>query len=314
MRPQPPVPADAIRQLIRQRHAAFAEALLATVQSPTDEGVHRTRVAARSLRALLGVLKPCLAPRLQARARRDLRSMASELGERREADVRREWLARLASSSGALAPGAYRELVLQLERDRERASSRLVEHMGSEACRERLERIEATLKDRRLVKGEDCPGALLRRRVRRRWKALQRRLGDVGQDPRELHKLRIAAKNARYASETLSPLLGLEVRSPLRELKKLQDALGEHRDATEALGWLDRLGEPLGPVLEARLAAPIEHVRTKRLKQLARFGERFEMPDLRPGAALKRSRTPGRRSPAGDGSARPATGRRAASR
>ncbi len=263
------------------------------MQSPTVERVHRSRVAARSLRALLAVLKPCLAPKLRARARRDLRSMASELGERREADVRRKWLGDLAESSGALAPGAYRELILRLERDRERASARLQEHLRSEACRARLERIAAALGDRRLVIEQECPDELLRRRLRRRWKVLHRRLASHDHDSAALHALRIAAKNARYASEGLSPLLGIDLRSSLKELRKLQDMLGEHRDATQALEWLDHLGEPLGPVLKSRLAMPIERVRAKRLKQLARFGERFEVPDLAARAQVSRSRASG---------------------
>ena len=284
----------------------------ATARSPTAAHVHRSRVTARNLRALLAVLKPCLAPRLQVRARRDLRSMASELGERREADVRRDWLGRLASSSSRLAPGACRELVLRLERDQRQAGARLQEHLASGTCSARLERIAATLNDRRLVPEQVCPDALLRKRLRRRWKRLHTRLASHDQDAAALHALRIAAKNARYASEDLSPLLGLELKPALKDLRKLQDALGEHRDATESLDWLDGLGEPLGPVLKARLVAPVERVRAKRLKQIARLGERFEVPDLAARAPLSRERAA--RSPAGGGCARPAAGRRGASR
>jgi CHAD domain-containing protein len=271
-------------------------------------------VAARSLRALLAVLKPALSPTLRARARRDLRNMASEFGERREADVRREWLGRLAGSSGVLAPGAYRELLSRLERERELASVRLRKHLRSESCRHRLERIEATLRDPGLVEEEEIRDALLRKRLRRRWKALGRRLARHGTEPEALHALRIAAKKARYASETLSPLLGVDLTSPLQDLKALQDALGEHRDATEALDWLDRLGEPLGPVLKARLVAPVERVRTKRLKQLGRLADRFAVPDLAAPGSVSRGRRRGRRSPGGAAAARPAAGRRAASR
>jgi CHAD domain-containing protein len=308
----PPIEAHAIRLLIRRRHAAFARTMRDTARSPTARRVHRARVEARGLRSLLTVLKPCLAPALQARARRDLRSMASELGERREADVRREWLGRLAASSAGLAPGACRELVLRLERDQQQADARLQEHLASATFHARLERISATLTERRLVAEQECPDALLRKRLRRRWKVLRRRLARHDRDPAALHALRIAAKNARYASEGLAPLLGLELKQALKDLRKLQEALGEHRDATEALDWLDGLGEPLGPVLKTRLAAPIERVRAKRLKQLARLGERFELPDLTGRAPVSRTRVG--RSPAGGGRARPAAGRRGASR
>ena len=187
-------------------------------------------------------------------------------------------------------------------------------HLRSDACRARLERIEAALCDPGMVVAGEIPQGRLRKRVRRRWKALKRGLARHETDPAALHALRIAAKKARYATETLSPLLGLQPAAPLRDLKKLQDALGEHRDATEASDWLDRLGEPLGPVLKARLSAPIERVRQQRLRQVARLADRIVVPDLAPRAQVSRRRPRGRPAPAGGGSARRAAGRRGASR
>jgi CHAD domain-containing protein len=92
--------------------------------------------------------------------------------------------------------------------------------------------------------------------------------------------LRLAAKHARYATETLAPLLQLDPRLKLRMLKRLQDCLGEHRDAGEALHWLDRLGEPFGPVLKSRLAGPIAKVQARHMRELDRLACRFEMPRL----------------------------------
>jgi CHAD domain-containing protein len=308
------IPAEALHRLLVRRHAVFARAVGEAARSPTPRRVHRSRVAARNLRALLSVLKPCLAPARQARLRRDLRDAAAAFGERREADVRREWMGRLAVSSGALAPGACRELLLQLEREREAATGRLQRRLGSEAFRGRLARIAATLGDPRLVSVDEVPERLLRKRLRRRWKALRRPLAGLERDPAALHALRIAAKKARYASEALAPLLGLDLDHAIKDLRKLQDALGEHRDATEALGWLEQLGEPLGPVLKSRLEAPIERARLRDLKQLERLARRYEVPDLSSRPRVRRARRPARRSPSGVARATPAAGRRAASR
>lgn len=311
---QPPIPTDDVRRLLKQRHVVFARAVREAAGSPTARRVHRSRVAARNLRALLTVLKPWLAPTLRVRARRDLRNMAAEFAESREADVRRQWLGALAASSGTLAPGAYRELVLRLERERDQATTRLRNHLRSEACRSRLQRIDATLQDPGLFVQDQIPDALLRRRVRRRWKVLQRGLARRGTDAAALHALRIAAKKARYASEVLSPLLDLDLAVPMRGLKSLQDALGEHRDATEALDWLDRLGEPLGPVLETGLASSVERVRAKRMKQVRRLAGRFDVPDLAPRAAVSRRPRRGHRSRAGGAPAIRSGGRRGVSR
>lgn len=286
--------ADDLRRLIQTRHANFRAELEAVERSPGPDAIHRTRVAARSLRSLLATLKPLLRPSLLARARRDLRNMAAELGDVREADVRRAWLAGLAQDSQALAPGACRSLVLELERDRNASRKRLRRHLQSQAYRERIQRLAATLGDRRFVAGRRDSGDIVAQRLRKRWKRLQDALEARSGDPEALHELRLAAKHARYASEALMPLLGIEDREALRALKRLQDCLGEHRDATEALAWLADLGEPLGPVLLGRLEDPIERVRARRLRDLDRLAARFAMPRLAPPVA-----TPGRRRAAG---------------
>lgn len=306
------IPAAEIRRLIARRHAALKEALQATVRSATVARVHRARVLARGLRALLATLGPCLGKGARARARRDLRNLAAELGERREADVRQAWLTQLAASSGALAPGAHRRLVEALESERRRSGERLRRHLASTAFRERLARLEATLLSPRLVKGREVPAALLRQRLRRRWEKVRKGLRSHGDDPVALHRLRIDVKKARYASDALAPLLGIEKPAAQGQLKRLQDALGDYRDATEALEWLSGLGEPSGPVLATRMARPIARVRRLRLEQLGRLAAEFEVPAL---AAWREVRAgPGRRSPAGDGPARRSGGRRAASR
>lgn len=296
--------ADDLRRLIESRHASFRAQFAAVERSPGKDAVHRTRVAARSLRSLLATLKPLLRPSLLARARRDLRNMAAEFADVREADVRRAWLADLARESGALSRGACGALVAELEREQDAGRKRLRKHLRSQACRERSLRLAATLGDRRLVTGARRTGDLLAKRLHTRWKRLRRALETRSGDPDALHELRLAAKHARYASEALMPLLGIEDRRALRTLKRLQDCLGEHRDATEALAWLANLGEPIGPVLLARLADPIAGVQSRRLQELDRLAAGFTMPTL-----ARCVFSPGRR-PATGRSARSSTPRR----
>jgi len=286
--------ADDLRRLIETRHAALRAELGAVERSPGRDAIHRTRVAARSLRSLLATLKPLLRPSLLARARRDLRNMAAELGDVREADVRRAWLADLARDSEALSPGACRALELELDRDRDASRKRLRRHLQSQAYRERSLRLAATLGDRRFMTAGRNAGEVVALRLQRRWQRLRRAFDARSADPEALHELRLAAKHTRYASEALMPLLGIEDRKALKDLKRLQDCLGEHRDATEALAWLASLGEPLGPVLLGRLEDPIGRVRSRRLRELDGLAKRFKMPRLAPRVA-----TPGRRRAAG---------------
>ena len=276
---EPALSAAQLRDLIEARRARLDEALQRVGRSAARKPVHQTRVAARSLRSLLCTLKPLLRPGLFARVRRDLRNVAIELEDIRAADVRRDFLAALAAESGALGPGAQRQLVLSLERDQDAARTRFAPHAHSVAFGERRERLMVALVDPRLVmaRGNLAPAVL--RRLRKRWKRLRTALRANHEDPGTLHELRLAVKHARYAGEALMPLLGLDPRQQGRQLVRLQDCLGEHHDALEALEWLDRLGEPLGPILKAPLEPGIRHLLRKRERQLDRLAARLVAPD-----------------------------------
>ena len=304
----PAVRAADLRRLIAERHGAFDSALRRAQRSPGVDAVHEARVTARSLRSLLATLAPLLRPRLLARARRDLRNMACEFEDAREADVRRTWLSGIAQRSEALPPGASRVLVAELERERSAARRRLARHLRSQAFRERVERLATTLADPRLIREDAEPGGVVEARLARRWKRLKRALHHRSTDPGALHELRLAVKHARYASEALMPLLGIDARKEIRRLKRLQDCLGEQRDATEALGWLEGLGEPLGPVLRQPLEGPVGKLAARRLRELDRLAAKFRVPEPVP-----RRVSPGRR-PAAARSARSRGPRRRRSR
>jgi len=290
--------------LISERHALVAEEMRAAARTLGIRQVHRARVAARTLRSVLATLRPLLRPALFERGRRDLRNAALELGAIRESDVRRDWLVAFIAGTGTLPPGARQQLLVALEAGREEARGAFRNHVASLAYRERLERLDATLNDPRLViaSGELLP--VVHERVVRRWKRLRKALRGHARDAQSLHEIRLAAKHARYASEVLLPLAGLDPRPHVKVLKRLQDCLGDHRDAEQALAWLEALGEPLGPVLLAHLESPICRLLAKRERQLDRLRDRFDMPaDLRRWSSGARERiSPARRRRAGQSS------------
>ena len=74
----------------------------------------------------------------------------------------------------------------------------------------------------------------LRKTVRR----AQRRPSD-----RHLHKVRIRAKQVRYAAELLAPVIGKQAVSTAKAAKHLQTLLGHHQDAVQAQQWLRRQAE-----------------------------------------------------------------------
>jgi CHAD domain-containing protein len=57
-------------------------------------------------------------------------------------------------------------------------------------------------------------------------------------DDRALHRLRILAKQLRYASETAVPVIGRRARRTASAAEGLQSVLGEFHDTVTAEAWL----------------------------------------------------------------------------
>jgi CHAD domain-containing protein len=56
--------------------------------------------------------------------------------------------------------------------------------------------------------------------------------------PEELHRIRILAKRARYATEAAEPFAGKEAEALAEALAAVQDVLGAYQDAIVAEAWL----------------------------------------------------------------------------
>nr|MDQ2726167.1 CHAD domain-containing protein [Actinomycetota bacterium] len=80
----------------------------------------------------------------------------------------------------------------------------------------------------------------LGRLVRRPWRQLRRAVDRLGADAddRELHRIRIRAKQVRYAAELAGPVVGRPAQRLARGAKALQGTLGDHNDAVNAEAWL----------------------------------------------------------------------------
>ncbi len=87
------------------------------------------------------------------------------------------------------------------------------------------------------------------------WRALRKRVRKAGRRPTDaqLHKIRIGAKQLRYASELAAPVVGKAARRTASRAERLQTVLGDHHDAVFAEAWLRSVSTdlPPGAVLEA---------------------------------------------------------------
>ncbi len=212
----------------------------AVVRADTDvEGVHQARVSTRRLRSELVTFSDAIESPTGAELLAECKWLGGLLGAVRDLDVlylrieRRRIghsssapvLERLAAERGA----RYRELIIALDSYRYR---RLVE------------RLSAFAGEPALVPGaaDKSPADLLMPRVIDSWTAVAEHESKLAWAPRdrELHRLRILARNARYSASVAASFGPPTMDRLARRLAKLQQVLGDLNDASRAIAWLDK--------------------------------------------------------------------------
>jgi CHAD domain-containing protein len=209
------------------------------------------RVAVRWLRAILSAFSQML-PRDQRRwVSKELGWLGNALGPARNLDV----------FASTLVAGAPRRLI---EPDRRKALSAAVARQRRLAYANAVAAIRSPRYTAMLLRllrwfdtcgwqsddsSEDLRepiGVLAARVLDRRMERVKRRSVDFAdQYPEQRHRLRIALKKLRYASEALAKLYDTEkVRPFVRRLKQLQDDLGEISDVRVAHHIVAELSGP----------------------------------------------------------------------
>ena len=243
------------RQVIQSAIASSVARLLLQLPAArlgTDpEGVHQARVAARRLRSDLKTFKPLLDSEWSADLQEQLRWLIDELGAVRDNDVLGAKLRDVIERHPEIEPDAARGVFHQVQLERRRGRRRLLRHLGDVRAIELLDHLVAAAAAPATVKRAARPArAVMPQLVRKRWKRLDRAIDGVGRRPTaaELHRVRILAKQLRYASEAVAPAAGKQARKFANDAASIQDALGELNDATVIGGWLaataDRLDGP----------------------------------------------------------------------
>jgi CHAD domain-containing protein len=211
------------------------------------EHVHKARVATRRLRSDLRTFRPLLDADWDRQIRNDLRSVASALGEVRDADV---LMARLRGQIDSLEgpeAAAASALLAQLGSERELANARLLGVLDGEPYVLLLDRLVAAaanppmahLDAGGLPASRTLPGL-----VAKPWRRLRRWVAGLGDEPADdaLHEVRKRAKQLRYASEAAAPVKGRPAVKLAGAAEDLQEVLGEFHDAVVAGAWLREHG------------------------------------------------------------------------
>jgi triphosphatase len=222
-------------QILRNEPAAMAR---------QPEGIHQMRVAVRRLRSALSAFKPMLPAEHHRWANGELKQIAGALGAARNWDVFAASLVPPVSSALPLDHD-LEHLASAKEGRRQASYDAAIEEIRSPRYTAALLRLMRWFEARgwrdqpvsehsaRLLApiGELAPG-LLDQRLRRVEKR-SRHFAKLG--PPQRHKLRIALKQLRYTIELLGSLFGNHaVKSYVKRLKPLQDALGDANDVKVA--------------------------------------------------------------------------------
>jgi len=222
---------------------------------PPARAVHQARVATRRLRSDLTTFGPLLDPVWLDHTKAELKWLGDVLGQVRDVDV---LTGRLSGTTGRSATEAagLEELATRLAQQRHILSRELGEALDGQRYGRLVERLRAGAHHppfsgsggprRGKSPAADAPAQrVLPGLVHGQWKRLRRTVHHAGHHPSDgqLHRIRIRAKQLRYAAEVATPALGKGTRRTARRAADLQTLLGEHHDAVAAEAWLRREAE-----------------------------------------------------------------------
>jgi len=255
--------ADALERLLDHDYR-----LRAAASDPSSHDVHQARVATRRLRSDLRTFGAVVDPEWLGHTRDELRWLGDVLGRVRDADV----LAGHLDADWERSPGddaGRDELRALLGEERADLAADLAAALASDRSVALLDRLHAAAGrppltagrvDGRRVRPDDRAGKVVPAMVGARWRALRRRVRKAGRHPtdRQLHRIRIGAKQLRYAAEAAVPVIGKPTRRTAAAAEALQTVLGEQHDAVGAEAWFREralAASPAGVFAAVRLAA-----------------------------------------------------------
>lgn len=174
--------------------------------------------------------------------RAELRRVADPLGVVRDLDVQLDLVDRRLRELGQDHRGLG--LVSMLLDERVRARRELLDVLTSDrtaALRRDLKSAGRRSPVRRGARGVE-PSVALRRLGRRPWLQLASAVSSLGPDPddRDLHRVRLLAKRARYAADAVAATTDPRAAGLAAALARVQTELGVHQDAAVGRLWLDR--------------------------------------------------------------------------
>ncbi len=220
-------------------------------RDPAAVDIHKCQVAVRRLRSELRTLGPALDPVWLRHLRTDLQWVGSALGAVRDLDVLDNYLHR-SRAEGLGDPEGIALLASEVRRSRLPTVEALDKVLQSDRYLTLLDKLHAAssappfLRDPPAVPSADDPAKeRIPAMVSRPWQQLRKEAERARRSPSDhrLHRVRVRAKQVRYAAALAEPVIGRAARRSAAGAKELQRILGDHRDAVVGERWLrDQLG------------------------------------------------------------------------
>jgi CHAD domain-containing protein len=224
------------------------------LSNPRPHDIHQARVTSRRLRSDLKTFRSVLEPAWLDLTRSELAWLGEALGRVRDADVLSPLLSEDDGPHSATEAAGRTGLSLRLTEQRRAAVAELSAVLSGDRYLKLLDRLDAATGPPP-SNGPARPWAIsplvahpadrasrhLPAMVGHQWRVLRRRVRRAGNRPTdpELHRIRIGAKQLRYAAEMAAPVIGRPARRTAKAAERLQTVLGEHHDAVAAATWLD---------------------------------------------------------------------------
>jgi CHAD domain-containing protein len=221
------------------------------------EGVHDMRVASRRLRSVLRDFLPYLKRERKLRhSKDDLKKLADALGDVRDQDVAIIALEKMAAEAPSEVSAGIEQFADARRMKRDGARSLLSTTIAEDALakfeKEFKDSLEHSLKisrRRRKNVDEESTESTSFRQIGRDIIAVRlQELRDLSASlyqpfkTKPLHRMRIAAKQLRYAIELFTQCWGEQLAPFAKEIAKLQASLGELHDCDT---WISDLGQTL---------------------------------------------------------------------
>ncbi|MCP9988106.1 CYTH and CHAD domain-containing protein [Streptomyces sudanensis] len=214
------------------------------------DAVHRMRVATRRLRSAFRSLRTVLDREATAPVAAELKWLAAELGVDRDREVLDERLhTALETVPRTLRLGPVHARLRRWSAARRAGSrDRLLEVLDGDRYLALLDALDALLADPPLrPAAAKAPEKVLAKTVAKDHARVAARLEHaLALDPGHhrdtaLHETRKAAKRARYTAELAAPVLGRPARRLVKDMKAVQQLLGDHQDSVVAREALRQL-------------------------------------------------------------------------